>query len=120
VNVLERKMFVQKFQAGGDARLPITVIIEERKKRGLPVSLNDPEVVAQAEALQRGLPVSEIFQDQPFDIRYQANVQSMIDRGVPAQEIQAQFAQMGLPISLYQIQQMGGVSAPTVTQPRRS
>lgn len=117
MNVLERKMFVQKFQAGGDARLPITVIIEERKKRGLPVSLNDPEVVAQAEALQRGLPVSEIFQDQPFDIRYQANVQSMIDRGVPAQEIQAQFAQMGLPISLYQIQQMGGVSAPTVTQP---
>jgi len=117
VNVLERKMFVQKFQAGGDARLPITVIIEERKKRGLPVSLNDPEVVAQAEALQKGLPVSEIFQDQPFDIRYQANVQSMIDRGVPAQEIQAQFAQMGLPISLYQIQQMGGVSAPTVTQP---
>lgn len=117
MNVLERKMFVQKFQAGGDARLPITVIIEERKKRGLPVSLNDPEVVAQAEALQRGLPVSEIFQDQPFNPIYEPNVKSMIDRGESAEQIQANLAQMGLPISLYQIQQMGGVSAPTVTQP---
>ena len=102
-------MFVQKFQAGGDARLPITVIIEERKKRGLPVSLNDPEVVAQAKALQRGLPVSEIFQDQPFNPIYEPNVKSMIDRGVPAEQIQARLGQMGLPISLYQIQQMGGV-----------
>ena len=89
MNVLERKMFVQKFQSGGDARLPITVIIEERKKRGLPVSLNDPEVVAQAKALQSGLPVSEIFQDQPFNPIYEPNVKSMIDRGVPAEQIQA-------------------------------
>lgn len=120
MNVLERKMFVQKFKAGGDARLPITaggadprlpitIIIEERKKRGLPVSLNNPEVIKQTEALQSGIPVSEIFQDQSFNPIYEPNVKSMIDRGVPAEQIQANFAQMGLPISLYQIQQMGGV-----------
>lgn len=114
MNVFDRKMFVQKFQTGGESlKLPITVILEERAKRGLPVGTNsfkDPEVLEQIRLYESGMSVPQIFGDgAPIQEPFVPLVQSKISRGLSAEQIQNELAGMGMSIPLYQITQLGGV-----------
>jgi hypothetical protein len=88
--------------------LEILTINRERQRRGLPTGLNNPEAIAQAEMLSRGMTVDQIFRDNISNPAFDSLIQSKIDRGVPANQIQAELAQQGLNVPLYRIQELGG------------
>ena len=87
--------------------LSIVTINRERQRRGLPTGLNNPEAIAQAEMLNRGMTVDQIFRDNISNPAFDSLIQSKIDRGVPANQIQAELAQQGLDVPLYRIQELG-------------
>lgn len=114
-------MFVQNFQTGGESlKLPITVILEERAKRGLPKSgLNDPELLEQVRLYESGMSVPQIFGDgAPVQAPYVPLIQAKISRGLSAEQIQNELAGMGMSIPLYQITQLGAQSAPQAPKPQ--
>lgn len=88
--------------------LEINTITRERLRRGLPTGLNNPETIAQAEMLSRGMTVDQIFRDNISNPAFDPLIQSKIARGVPATQIQAELAQQGLNVPLYRIQELGG------------
>lgn len=114
-------MFVQKYQTGGESlKLPITVILEERAKRGLPKGgLNDPELLEQVRLYESGMSVPQIFGDgAPVQAPYVPLIQAKISRGLSAEQIQNELAGMGMSIPLYQITQLGAQSAPQAPKPQ--
>ena len=88
--------------------LEIVTINKERQRRGLPTGLNNPEAIAQAEMLSRGMTVDQIFRDNISNPAFDPLIQSKIDRGVPAPQIQAELAQQGFNVPLYRIQELSG------------
>ena len=88
--------------------LEIVTINRERQRRGLPTGLNNPEAIAQAEMFSRGMTVDQIFRDNISNPAFDPLIQSKIDRGVPAPQIQAELAQQGLNVPLYRIQELSG------------
>lgn len=94
--------------------LAINTITRERRRRGLPTGLTNPETIAQAEMLNSGMTVDQIFRDKLSNPIYDPLIQSKVDRGLPASQIQSELAEQGLNVPLYRIQELGGQNvAPT-------
>ena len=96
--------------------LAIVTINRERQRRGLPTGLTNPETIAQAEMLNSGMTVDQIFRDRISNPIYDPLIQSKVDRGLPASQIQSELAQQGLDVPLYRIQELGGQNVAPTTE----
>ena len=123
MSALNRKMFTRGYQAGTpgttisndfnwfdhNVELPINVIARERNKRNLPGTWDS--LLAQAEKLEQGMSIAEIFEDDVVDPTYEPLISSKIDRGLGAEEIQAEFFEdSGFKVPLWQIKKLGAPS----------